>query len=186
MASESSTRITVKFDFDRLLTRAIFSEDRRYRFSLPRMFDPRGAERADRLCLFVMLNPSTADDERNDPTVTRAIGYAQGWGYDGLLVGNVYGFRSTDPRALRGEKDPVGIENDAYLCAMACLSSLIVCAWGTHVPDERADAVRSLLEQVRPLHFLRLNKGGSPCHPLYLPSALKPQPWNRSSATACD
>lgn len=173
--------MTVGQDVARILTRATFSPCGRYRYTLPRIANP---STADRLCLFVMLNPSTADDERNDPTVTRAITYSQAWGYDGLLVGNVYAWRSTDPRALRAAEDPVGAENDYYLGLMAAISSTIVCAWGNHCAPARAAAVRSLMSNFQPLHYLRLNKGGSPCHPLYLPANLRPQPWT-ASGIAC-
>jgi hypothetical protein len=89
----------------------------------------------------------------------------------------VYGFRSTDPRALRVEPDPVGVDNDLALLAMASLARIIVCAWGTHVSPERAAHVRKMLAPIAPLHYLKLNKGGTPCHPLYQRADLPPRPW---------
>jgi hypothetical protein len=173
---------------EQILRRATFSPCERYRYTLPRIADP---ATADRLCLFVCLNPSTADDMRNDPSVTRMVGYAQRWGFDGLLVGNAYAYRSTDPAALRRVWDPIGPDNDAWLTVMAKLSALTVIAWGTNCAPERAEAVRSLLVAAgtRP-HYLKLTKGGEPWHPLYLPKKLGPLPWEsrprRSSDTDCD
>lgn len=167
-------------NLDQIMTRAQFSPCLQYRYTLPRWFESSALR--DRICLFVCLNPSTADDERNDPSVSRMIGYAQGWGYDGLLVGNAYAYRSTDPRGLKRMGYPIGQDNDAWLVAMAKLASLTVIAWGNHCTPARAERVRSLLQDAgADLHYLKLTKRGEPWHPLYLRKDLSPQPWAKRS-----
>lgn len=128
--------------------------------------------------LWVMLNPSTADAENNDPTINRCIAFSKAAGRYGLNVVNLYAFRATLPNTLWHVEDPIGPENDDHICAMAEASNLIICAWGKNGPvTDRALHVRGLLENRGPVHYLRLNKDGSPGHPLYLPGALKPARW---------
>jgi hypothetical protein len=151
---------------------AKFSKCRRWRYLLWRCWDP-----AKPAANFLMLNPSTADEFQLDPSCTRARNYAERWGYGALIVTNVFGWRSTDPAALRLVKDPVGRGNDAAIREAAEQAALVVCAWGNHALHlERAQKVLELLRGVQ-LHCLRMNGGGQPAHPLYLPGALKPQPF---------
>lgn len=83
-------------------------------------------------CLFIMLNPSTADAMVDDATIRRCSGFAQRWGYARLEVANIYAYRSTDPRALRDLADPVGPENDQYIAEAVARADKVVCAWGAH------------------------------------------------------
>jgi hypothetical protein len=154
---------------------AAFSRCRRWRYLLWRRWGEGPAAN------FVMLNPSTADEAKLDPTCTRAQRYAERWGFGALIVTNVFGWRSTDPRALYAAKDPVGRGNDAAIVRAAEEAALVVCAWGNHALHlERSLNVRSLLRKIR-LHTLRLNGNGEPAHPLYLPGALQPKPWDPPS-----
>jgi hypothetical protein len=89
---------------------AVFSTCRRYRYVLRRIWD-----RSTPPAMFVGLNPSTADEVKDDPTVRRCIGYAKRWGFGGLIMTNIFAFRSTDPNALVELDDPVGPRNDAWL-----------------------------------------------------------------------
>jgi hypothetical protein len=125
-----------------------------------------------------MLNPSTADEFRLDPTCTRARRYAEAWGYGALIVTNVFAYRATDPRRMMEAKDPVGRGNDAAIARAARAAALVVCAWGNHGKFlGRSDRVRKLLSDVKGKTFaLRLNAGGEPAHPLYLPARLRPRP----------
>lgn len=151
---------------------AKFSKCRRWRYLLWRCWDP-----AKPVANFLMLNPSTADEFQLDPSCTRARNYAERWGYGSLIVTNVFGWRSTDPAALKAVKDPVGRGNNAAIVQAAREADLVVCAWGNHALHlERAQKVVELLRGV-PLHFLRMNGGGQPAHPLYLPAALRPTRW---------
>jgi hypothetical protein len=124
-----------------------------------------------------MLNPSTADEVKLDPSCTRARVYAEHWGYGALVVTNLFGWRATDPDDMKAAKDPVGTGNDCAILGAAKHSALVVCAWGNHGAYlERSSQVISLLREKKvPLHALRLNGNGEPAHPLYLPATLRPR-----------
>ena len=104
---------------------ATFSADRRYRYRLWREWD-----RSRAVVAFVMLNPSTADASRDDPTIRRCIGFARAWGFGGVEVANLFALRATDPRHLRGVPDPVGPRNARSLKLALAHASLVVVAWG--------------------------------------------------------
>lgn len=153
---------------------ATFSPCRRYRYTLTRSIGA-GTRRA----LFVMLNPSTADEAQDDPTIRRCIAFARREGCGSLEVANLFAWRATDPVELRTAPDPVGPDNDRHIVEAAGRASLIVCAWGVHgclLGRERA--VRQLLAG-RALHALGFTKEGAPRHPLYVKSdaPLWPMPF---------
>jgi len=128
---------------------------------------------------FVMLNPSTADELKLDPTCSRARNYAEAWGYGALIVTNVFAFRATDPKKLKATDDPIGPGNDRDILRAAKEAELVVCAWGNHAAlQERGATVAAMLRKsgIR-LHALRITGAGEPSHPLYLPGSLTPQPW---------
>ena len=148
---------------------AQFSRCRRWRYLLWRRWDA-----ARPVANFLMLNPSTADEFKLDPSCTRARNYAERWGFGGLIVTNIFGWRATDPKAMRSVKNPVGRGNDAAILRAAREAKLVVCAWGTHGEHMgRGALVVELLKEVQ-LHSLRVTAGGHPCHPLYLPQTLTP------------
>lgn len=128
---------------------------------------------------FVMLNPSTADEHRLDPTCSRARNYAEAWGYGALIVTNVFAYRATDPNKLKATDDPVGPGNDRDILRAARESALVVCAWGNHAAlQERGVKVAAMLRKADlTLHALRITGAGEPSHPLYLPGSLKPMLW---------
>ena len=162
---------------------AIISEDGVYRYRLERQWDTlTGAGTV----LWIMLNPSTADAEKNDPTIRRCIGYSKAWGYAGLYVGNLYALRSTDPKAIGKHADPVGPECDHHLAMMVEPShvSLVVCAWGSGADPRRVDQVCDLLQSYLRLHCLGFTKDGSPRHPLYLPKDLQPKFYGSARASS--
>jgi hypothetical protein len=122
-----------------------------------------------------MLNPSTADEAVDDPTIRRCVGFARSWGFGGLAVGNLFAFRTPTPAALRSAPNPIGLGNDDWLARLRDESDLIVAAWGDHGRFlGRAAAVRAALPG---LHHLGLTKLGEPRHPLYLPARIGPVPW---------
>lgn len=130
------------------------------------------------ICAWVMLNPSTADASDDDPTIRRCIGYSRRWGYDGLVVRNLFALRATDPRELHAAADPVGPANDHWLTRWDRVARLVV-AWGTGRHPRIADRWRhaaALLAPHRPV-CLRTARDGQPVHPLYQPGDLDPQPW---------
>jgi hypothetical protein len=146
---------------------AIFSPCRRWRYALWRIWD-----RSQRYAMFVGLNPSTADETQDDPTVRRCIRYAKDWGYGGLVMTNAFAYRATDPREMIAEADPVGPENDRYLAELAKDAGIVVAAWGIHGAHmNREGAVRELIPYA---HHLGLTKAGNPKHPLYLRADTQP------------
>lgn len=149
---------------------AHFSRCRSWRYALWRRWDH---ERP--WVLFVALNPSTADETRDDPTIRRCIGFARDWGYGGLCVANLFAWRATRPEDLKAARDPVGPRNDRWLGRLAREAELVVCGWGNHGRFmDRSRRVRGLLGRT---HALRVNDSGEPAHPLYLPKTLRPRPW---------
>lgn len=153
-----------------------FSEDRKYRYTLTKKFVsvPRS------ICVFIGLNPSTADENQDDPTIRRCIGYASHWGYEALTMLNIFAYRSTDPKVLYQKSfDPIGSDNDQHIVVAAQGANLVICAWGAHGElNGRGFQVKSLLQSLSiNLHFLRQNTDGQPTHPLYLPRTLEPVEW---------
>lgn len=153
---------------------AIFDDSERYRYRLWRLWDaalPR--------ILWVMFNPSTADEMKLDPTVTRCYRYAQAWGFGAFEVVNLFALRSTDPKGLLAVADPVGPGNDDAIVEAALGATRTMAAWGSmRLAKSRAEHVRRLLmrEGVQ-FMALKLTKDGSPCHPLYQRSDAQPMPW---------
>lgn len=152
---------------------AVFSPCRRYRYALSRQLDSTGRG----TCAFIMLNPSTADASRDDPTIRRCMGFARGWGYHRLEVRNIFAYRSMNPTQLASAEDPVGESNDRALREASRASDLIICAWGAWRGGwERSRRVLEILGGVD-LYCLGATKDGHPRHPLYLPSVTRLQPW---------
>lgn len=104
---------------------------------------------------------------------------ARAWGYGGLIVTNIFAWRSTDPAALYSVPDPIGPGNDEAIVEAACRAQLIVCAWGNHGKlNGRGETVRKRLANLATLHYLKLSSlTGQPYHPLYVSYARKPQVW---------
>lgn len=158
---------------------ATFSPCQRYRYALWRIWD--GSRPP---AMFLMLNPSTADDTKNDPTVERCQRRALEMGYGGLRVANIFAFRSTDPDALYAEDDPVGPENDAAILDAAKTSGIVICAWGGHGAHlDRGRQVLAMLREtgIRP-HYLELNQDGTPRHPLYVGYDVQPTPFTSEAS----
>jgi hypothetical protein len=142
-----------------------FSSDRRHRYTLLHRISPLFG---DRLIMWIGLNPSTADEQQLDPTLTRIRSFSEREGYDGFLMTNIFGFRATDPREMIRARDPIGPENDAALLAAAARCDKVVAAWGAHgVHQARAAAVAKLLGRHQ-LWSLGSTKDGHPRHPLYV------------------
>jgi hypothetical protein len=122
--------------------------------------------------MFVGLNPSTADETSDDPTLTRCINFAKSWGYGGVCMANLFAFRATEPSVMKASDDPTGTENNKWLKKLAKDAALVVAAWGNDGSYlERSEQVKELLPN---LYCLKLNKSGEPAHPLYQAAKLKP------------
>lgn len=150
---------------------AVFSSCGRYRYTLWRTWC-----REDKLVCWVMLNPSTADASKLDPTCTRCLKYAQRWGYGRMIVTNIFALRSTDPQALYETDDPIGPDNDRAILESAGSADLVIAAWGAHgaLLSRGEEVLQSLIGIGVHVHVLRMTKSGHPGHPLYLPADLRP------------
>jgi hypothetical protein len=156
---------------------AIFSDCEDYRYALTRQWASDNSRRA----VFVMLNPSTADERDNDPTIARCIGFAQRERCGSLTVVNLFALRATDPSVLRVHPDPVGPENDEMIRASCTTGSpLVICAWGVMGAWQNRDVTVSAMLLLAGVPLVRLGpttSGGHPRHPLYLPNAATLHPW---------
>jgi hypothetical protein len=154
--------------------RAILSPCFTYRYALMRPI-----ENVRPACaVFLMLNPSIADADVNDPTISACMDFAKRWGADQLSVFNLYAYRATNPKELKTATDPIGPRNDPCLAVMADMFQDIVCAWGNHANNERvADVVKILQARGNNLWCLDTNKNGSPVHPLYQAREKPLKPW---------
>lgn len=153
---------------------AVYSDCEQFRYTLTRKWSTSGGH-----VLFVMLNPSTATEVQNDPTVERCERRARTLGFGGFTVCNIFAYRATDPRDMRAAPDPIGPENDAAILAAAKTADRIVCGWGTHgAHQNRGPAMELVLRaQDKPLYHLGLSKAGHPKHPLYIAYATQPMLW---------
>jgi len=148
---------------------AHFSEDRRYRYALWRIWQP------DRpLVMFIGLNPSTANEHKNDPTIRRIMGFAASWGYGGFYMMNLFAWVTPYPQDLRLALDPVG-ENDAWLDNVAAKCAMIIYLWGSF--PQAVDRSKAVMARFPGGYCLGKSKMGNPLHPLYLPGNTKPIPF---------
>lgn len=166
--------ITRTHSSDGTLSTAVYSSCERYRYSLSRVWDANA-----RRVMFVMLNPSTADELQNDPTVERCEQRARRLGYGAFRVTNIFAFRATDPRNMRTQADPQGPDNVQTLDAGAAWADDIIAAWGTHGEHRNQGPVAAMMlaRTGVPLYHLGLTKHGHPRHPLYLPYSQQPEIW---------
>lgn len=160
-------------------SQAIYSPCENYRYLLTRTWDATGPR-----ALFIMLNPSTATEIQNDPTVERCERRARTLGFGAFRVTNIFAWRDTDPKALRRSPDPIGPGNDAAIRDSAAnwirdRNDRIIAAWGTHGAYlDRGAQVTAILRQTgAPLHVLGLTQAGHPQHPLYLSYTRQPTLW---------
>jgi hypothetical protein len=143
---------------------AIFDVTARYRYSLWRAWSPYHPRIA-----FILLNPSTADEHKNDPTIRRCIGFARAWNFGSMEVVNLFAYRATDHRELFIANEPIGTENNRFLMQAIERCSTIVLGWGTRGTFLSRDRqVMSLLARRTDLYCLGITQNGQPRHPLYL------------------
>lgn len=132
----------------------------------------------ERAIVWIGLNPSTADENKLDPTLRRIRGYSKAWGYNTFYMLNIFAFRATNPRDMRQTPDPIGPDNDQWMLEMVDKTDRIMCAWGRHgMFQNRQDAVITRLKD-RNLYYLEKTHDGIPKHPLYLKADLLPKPFS--------
>lgn len=154
---------------------AVISEDGRYRYVLRRHWDTLTGIGAP---LFVMLNPSTADADKDDATIRRCRGFAVDMGHAGFTVVNLYAFRATRPADLWPAADPVGPDNDDRLRReLEERTGPIICAWGSHAKTDRVLEFVDLVGDDQ-LRCLGRTLDGAPRHPLYVKRAQRLEPWS--------
>ncbi|RJL08996.1 DUF1643 domain-containing protein [Paracoccus siganidrum] len=152
---------------------ALYSECGAYRYALTRQWGP------GRRLLFVMLNPSTADERRNDPTVERCERRAVALGHGAFRVVNIFAWCATSPRDLKAAAAPIGPENDRILRESVGWADMVLCAWGAHGSHlGRGAQVEAMLRDSGcGLWHLGLTRQGAPRHPLYVGYAVAPVAW---------
>lgn len=151
-----------------------FSPCRKWRYTLWRKWDEGFFEEPKGYMMVIGLNPSTADETKDDPTIRRCIAFAKQWGYNGLCMTNIFAWRDTKPEDMRKAEDPIGPANNHWLVECAQNADLIVAAWGKHGTYlNRSKQVVELMPKGK-LVCLKKNEDGSPQHPLYIPSNIVP------------
>ena len=150
---------------------AVISSCNRYRFQLWRIWDTRLPK-----VLWIMHNPSIADASNDDPTIRRITQFTKDWGYGGLYVGNMFPYRSTDPKNLLGKpfSEIAPLENIRHINEMKSKCDLFILAYGNPVIK---DAVPEFFDE--DWMALKFTKSGNPCHPLYLSSKLQPKKFSK-------
>jgi len=147
-------------------SKAIMSSCKKHRYRLSRVWDKKKGK-----VLFIMLNPSTADENEDDLTTRRCINFAKRWGYGGIMIGNIYSFRAKRPKDLQNwltqpEYNGLWVHREANIAHVRMMSekaSIVVCAWGCNYPG-----IPSWIDEMGvDLHYLELCKDNvTPKHPL--------------------
>ncbi|TCL01295.1 hypothetical protein BXY66_2607 [Shimia isoporae] len=169
---------TRTFQKDDAASSALYSECETYRYALTRVWDT-GKERV----LFIMLNPSKATEQQNDPTIERCERRARALGFGGFRAVNIFALRETDPKKLRQHPAPAGPDNDTVVAESCNWADVIIAAWGAHGDHlNRGFEMRDVLAGTnRPISHLGLTKHGHPRHPLYIAYATQPERWDLSA-----
>jgi hypothetical protein len=166
--------------------RAIYSADERFRYALHIEFgDDLFPGVSPSYVAYIGLNPSTATENEDDPTVRRCKERARRMGFGGMVMLNLYAFRDTDPRKLKEAGYPVGPANDRTVRAVCEEAGMVILAYGQLGEAERVKALLSVLEGI-PCHCLGVTQSGRPKHPLYLSYDVKPVPYEFGAGDAVD
>ena len=156
---------------------AIFDPSHRYRYCLTRSWSSTAPN--DHQVTFIMLNPSQANAERDDPTIRACSQFAQRWGYHQLNIVNLFAYRTPHPSNLQQTSDPIGPDNDHYLLQATESANKVILAWGNWGTLFKRDQtiVKLLHPHQHKLHCLMRNNSGQPRHPLYVKRTTQPKPW---------
>ncbi len=146
---------------------AVFSNCGRYRYVLRRVWDESKPS-----VLFIGLNPSTADAEKDDPTIRRCVRFAADLGFGAVIVVNLFAYRATEPGVLKRVRDPVGRMNDRWIARSRKEAGFVIAAWGVHGVLRGRDRV--VMGRLGEAFCLGRTKGGQPRHPLYLSRSARP------------
>ncbi len=155
--------IEKKANIDGVKSIAKYSDCEKYRYILTRTWNDK-----EKRVMFIGLNPSTANEIKNDPTVTRMINFSKKWGFGSITVCNLFAFRSTFPKYMKEEKDPIGIQNDELIKKELNNVELVVVAWGNH--GKHKDRSAEVSKYLKEFHHFGFTKQNEPRHVLYLRS----------------
>ena len=171
---EESHPVIRRHAADGVVSEAIYSPCGLYRYALTRVWD----ETAGRI-VFVMLNPSTASELSDDPTVARCVRRARDGGWGAIRVCNLFALRETVPANLKAHDSPEGPGNDAALAGACRWADTVIAAWGVHGAHRGRgpEVALRLRQQARALLYLGPTKEGHPRHPLYVSYRVSPTPW---------
>ena len=161
----SSAQTQLKLDTFKGFSGARLSKCRKYRYTLWRIWDKSLPH-----IMFLGLNPSTANEFQNDPTILKCIQYSKRWRYGGFYIANLFAYRSPSPEILKKSKDPIGKKNDYWILKTAKSADKIVACWGNHGTFK--DRHKTVIKNLDKLFCLKINKSKQPAHPLYLKSSL--------------
>ena len=152
---------------------AIFSDCKKYRYALFRIWDKERGKIA-----FIGLNPSTADEIKNDSTVSTCIRHAKSWGFGGMIMLNIFAYRATDPKKMKSADNPIGTKNDQAIKKYTGLRevSKVICAWGNDGAylNRGREVCEAIIERRVVTYAFKVNQSGEPHHPLYLPKDIVP------------
>lgn len=176
LADLPDTTIRHRTDFSGQLSTAVYSADERYRYMLSRTWAP---QLGHMVC--IGLNPSTATEVDNDATITRLMTRANLWGYGGLVMVNLFAYRSTDPQRLKAVADPIGPANATALAVMCTNQRMVLAGWGNdgHLFGRSGQVVDQLTAAGVTLYALAITAQNQPQHPLYVAYKTNPTEWKR-------
>jgi hypothetical protein len=175
MIKKSKIIIDKKYNYEKKeLGTAIFSEDYKYRYLLERDWS-KGSS-----ILFILLNPSTADADKLDPTLKRAYNIAKKYGYGKLVVVNIFAVRGSDPSVIKDIVDPIGELNNYYIKKYSKKADRIIIGWGNHgiYKNRSLEILKILKIYYDKIYVLGINKSGEPKHPLYTKKNIKLKKYN--------
>lgn len=135
---------------------------------------------AEEFVQFIGLNPSTADENVDDPTLRRCQDFTKRWGYGAMCMTNLFAFRATQPRVMKIQQDPLGPDNLQHVFAVVREAKLIIAAWGrdgNHIREVSEQVIGGIRDLGAQIHHLGLNDDGTPKHPLYLKATTVPVLW---------
>jgi len=155
-------------------TDAYLSKCRKYRYALWRTWD-----NSKPYAMFIGLNPSTANETEDDPTINRCINYSKNWGYGGLCMVNLFAFRATEPSDMKASSKPIGLDNDDWIKKLSKDAAIIIAAWGND--GSYMERSKSVIDMIPNLMCLKINKTGEPAHPLYQPSSATPIKFGKNN-----
>jgi hypothetical protein len=158
------------------MSSCVFSSNRLYRYVLRHQCDDTKPIASPKRIAWIGLNPSTADELSLDRTLAAICRYSRRWGFSEVVMLNLFAFRATDPRDLKRAEDPIGPDNDHHLLTEVRKVQRVIACWGGHGRFLGRDRDVSDLLGVS-FGCLLKNRTGTPHHPLYLKSSIKPKPF---------